>query len=249
VAASSSARSARAARIDVGEVVAWLQKTGTKAVRDGMARFALPSANAFGISVGTMRAKAKQIGTDHALAAALWAHGAYESRMMATFVDDASQVTAAQMERWCRDFDNWGIVDTACFALFDRAPARWAMPPKWAKRSGEFQKRAAFALLWSLSTHDRQASDQAFLDGLKLVESAATDERNFVRKAVNMALRAIGKRNPVLHDASIAVASRLAASDNATARWNGKNALRELGSASVRRRIASRRLRERVALR
>jgi 3-methyladenine DNA glycosylase AlkD len=134
------------------------------------------------------------------------------------------------MDRWCRDFDNWAVCDTVCFHLFDRTPHAWGRLAPWSRRQPENERRAAFALLWGLTVHDRQAPDAAFIDGLALIEKTATDERNFVRKGVNMALRAAGKRNAALHAAACEVAARLAASDDPTARWNGKDALRELNA-------------------
>lgn len=225
---------------DPAAVIAWLERTGTPAVRDGMTRFAIPSDKAFGISVAALRVEAKRLGRNHALAAALWASGWYEARMLACFVDDPAQVSAAQMDRWCRDFDNWAIVDTACFALFDATPHAWAKVAAWAGKRAEFEKRAAFALLWSLSVHDKTAGDAPFIDGLKLIEQAAADPRNFVKKAVNMALRAVGKRNPVLNAAAIEAATRLDASRDATAHWIGKHALAELASPAMTARLVKR---------
>ena len=141
------------------------------------------------------------------------------------------------MDRWCKDFDNWAICDTICFNLFDRTPHAWAKVTQWSSKRDEFEKRTAFALLWSLTVHDRSAGNEQFVQGLALIERAAGDERNFVKKAVNMALRAIGKRNRALNAAAVAVARRLAASDDATARWVGKDALRELTSPSVAKRL------------
>ena len=210
------------------DVVAWLKKKGTKAERDGMARFALPSDKAFGVSVGTLKQHAKSLGRDHDLAAALWATGWYEARMLATMIDEPERVTPAQMDRWCRDFDNWGICDTACFHLFDRTPHAWGKVTAWAKKRAEYEKRAAFALLWGLTVHDKRSGDAPFLDGLGLIEAAADDDRHYVKKAVNMALRATGKRNRALNAAAVAVAKRLAASEHPPARWIGKDALREL---------------------
>ena len=219
--------------VDAQSVVDWLRRRGSKKVKDGMARFAIPSEKAFGISVGDLRAHAKRVRTsdashNHALAAALWETGWYEARMLACFVDEPQLVTPAQMDQWQRDFDNWAICDTACFALFDRTPHAWSKVCAWAKCNEEFQKRAAFALLWGLTVHDKESGDEPFLQGLKLIEQAAADERNFVKKAVNMALRATGKRNATLQAAALGVAERLAASSDSTARWNGKDALREL---------------------
>src|SRR5687767_11269396 len=150
------------------------------------------------------------------------------ARMLAAFVDDPAQVTAAQMDRWCRDFDSWAICDTACFHLFARTAHAWGKVAEWSARPEEFVKRTAFALLWGLTVPDHQAGDERFTEGLRLIESAATDDRNFVKKAVNMALRATGKRNAGLNAAAVAVAKRLAESPDPAARWVGKDALREL---------------------
>lgn len=224
---------------DVATAVDSLRKRGKKNVRDGMARFAIPNDKAFGVSVGDLRKYAKELGRNHELATALWDTGWYEARMLAVFVDDPQQVTPAQMDRWCRDFDNWAICDTACFHLFDRTPHAWRKVQQWSGRREEFEKRAAFALLWSLSVHDKQAADEPFIRGLALIERAADDDRNFVKKAVNMALRAIGKRNAALHAAAMESAQRLAELTNTTSRWIGKDALRELKSTSVARRLAT----------
>ena len=231
-------------KTDVEAVVAELKRRGTKAGRDGMARYAIPSDKAFGVSVGTLRQLAKRIGHDHELAAALWNSGWYEARMLATMVDDPGRVTTAQMDRWCAQFDNWAIVDTACFHLFDRTPHAWSRVAAWSRKKDEFGKRAAFALMWGLTVHDKNSGDAPFLKGLALIERAAGDDRNFVKKAINMALRAVGKRNPALNAAAVAVARRLAASDEPAARWNGKDALRELTGASVARRLAAKRKRK-----
>ncbi|MGC4086364.1 MAG: DNA alkylation repair protein [Polyangiaceae bacterium] len=224
----------------VDAVVAWLERHGSRSVRDGMARYAIPSTHAFGISVGTLRSYAKSIGRDHALAAALWKAGWYEARMLACFVDDPTQVTPRQMDAWCKDFDNWAICDTACIHLFNRTPHAFAKVAKWAKRRDEFVKRAAFALLASLSVHDKLAADAAFVKGLAWIERAAADERNFVRKSVSWALRSIGKRNLALRERALAVAERLVASSHAAARWVGKDALRELAQPAQKRRLQAR---------
>ena len=140
----------------------------------------------------------------------------------------------------CRDFDNWAICDTACFTLFDRTPHAWRKVEQWSRRRDEFVKRAAFALLWGLTIHDKDADDEPFIQSLVLVEHAATDERHFVKKAVNMALRAIGKRNRTLNAAAVEVAQCLSDSPHAEPRWVGKDALRELTSPAVTKRLAAR---------
>ena len=139
----------------------WLKRHGTKANREGMARYAIPSDKAFGVSMADMKMLAKRLGRNHELAAALWDTGWYEARMLAAFVDEPARVTPAQMDRWCRDFDNWAICDTACFPLFDRTPHAWRKVEQWSRRRDEFVKRAAFALLWGLTVHDKQCRRRA----------------------------------------------------------------------------------------
>ena len=226
---------------DVDAVVAMLKRGASKAVRDGMARYGIPSDKAFGVSVGDLQKLARRLGRNHALAAALWETGWYEARMLAAFVDDPACVTPAQMDHWCRDFDNWAVCDTVCFHLFDRTPHAWRKVAEWSGRREEFVRRAAFALLWGLTVHDKAAGDGPFGDGLARVERAATDERHFVKKAVNMALRATGKRNAALNVAAVATAKRLADSDDAAARWVGKDAMRELTRVATKLRPAARR--------
>jgi 3-methyladenine DNA glycosylase AlkD len=212
----------------VRSALAWLKGRAAKATLDGMARYAIPSDNAYGVAMKDIKALGKELGRDQALAAALWATGVYEARMLASFVGDPGRLTPAQMDRWCKEFDNWAFCDAMSFNLFDRSPHAWAKVAEWSGRRGEFEKRTGFALLWSLTVHDKTAPDERFLEGLALIEREAGDGRNFVKKAVNMALRATGKRNRALNAAAVEVARRLAASDDATRRWVGKDALREL---------------------
>jgi len=213
------------------EVISWLKRTGRRRALEGMARYALPSERAFGVSVAAMRAQAKRIGRDHALAAALWKHGWYEARMMATLVDDPLLVTRAQMDAWAADFDNWGICDTACFHLFSRTPFAWETARRWSRSPREFVRRGGFALMASLVLRDKAAPDAKFRALLPLIEKGAADERNFVKKGVSWALRTIGKRNPALRAAAVAVARRLAASKDPAPRWVGRDALRDLARA------------------
>jgi 3-methyladenine DNA glycosylase AlkD len=160
--------------------------------------------------------------------------------MLAAYVDDPGAVTLTQMDRWCRDFDSWAICDTVCFHLFDRTALAWTKVTKWAKREPEFEKRAAFALLWGLTVHDKRAGDAPFLQALALIRRAADDDRHFVKKAVNMALRATGKRSAALNRAALELARELADAGSPDARWVGKDALRELSSAAVQRRLQAR---------
>jgi len=221
----------------VEAALVWLKKHITRATRDGMARYAIPSDNAYGVAMKDIKVLGKQLEKRNDLAIALWNTGVYEARMLTSFVADPALLTSTQMDRWCKDFDNWAICDAMCFNLFDRSPHRWAKVKQWSTSRKEFEKRTAFALLWSLSVHDKQAADEQFIDGLRLIERAATDERNFVKKAVNMALRAVGKRNQKLNSAAVLLARRLSDSDDQTARWVGRDALRELTSPSVKKRL------------
>jgi len=227
----------------VKTVLASLKKLSEKRVLEDMSnRYAIHTTKAFGVSMSNIQKVAKPLGKNHELAGALWETGWYEARMLTSFVDDPAQVTESQMDRWACDFDNWGLVDTLCFNLFDRTPHAWKKVSVWCPRKEEFIKRAGFALLWSLTVHDKTAPDEKFLQGLVLLERGADDDRHFVKKAVNMALRAVGKRNSSLNKAAVTVARRLADSQKPASSWIGKDALRELMSPSVMRRIESKRI-------
>ena len=224
----------------VKEILAWLERRGTKKNRDGMARFAIVAPKAFGVSMATMRPLVKRTPRNHELALALWASGWHEARALAAFLDEPARVTPAQMDTWAKSFNNWADCDGACFHLFDKTPHAFAKVAQWSKRREEFVKRAAFALLASVALHDRKANDAAFLRCLPLIEAAAGDERNFVKKGVNWALRAIGERNSALNGPAVELAERLANSDQASTRWIGKDALRQLNRPVTRMRLAMR---------
>lgn len=211
----------------VREVLAWLEAHRTEKDRENLIRFGIYAKYAMGVSVSNIQLLAGMLGRNHDLALALWSTGFYEARMLCAFIDETQRVTPEQMDSWCHQFDNWGICDTVCFHLFDRTQYAWDKVALWRNNDGEFSKRAAFALLASLAGHDKTASDEQFLQGLQFIEVAAQDERNFVKKAVNWALRRVGGRGPVLRAAAIEVAQRLAASPQAAPRWVGKDALRE----------------------
>jgi len=226
--------------MSVPEILKWLERRGTKRNREGMARYAIVAPKVFGVSVGDLRSLGKKIGRDQTLAEALWKTGWYEARMLAAFVGDPARLTPAQMDRWVRDFDNWAVCDHMCFHLFDRSPHAWRKIAAWSRSRHEFVKRAAFALLASVALHDKKGPDGPFLTALPLIERAAPDDRNFVKKGVSWALRGVGRRSAALHAPSVALARRLAASEDAAARWVGKDALRELSSPAVARRVQGR---------
>ena len=221
----------------VRKILLELERRGTARNRAGMARYAIVSDKVFGVSGDTLRQMAKRVGRDHALAQSLWKTGWFDARMLATLVDDPARVTPAQMDRWCRDFDNWAICDAACFVLFDRTPYAWRKVALWSRRRDEFVTRAAFALVASVALHDKTAPDAPFIRALPVIERAATDDRNFVRKGVSWALRSVGHRNVRLHARAVALARRLARSPDRAARWVGKDALRDLLRASVIARV------------
>lgn len=227
----------RPAEARAKQILAELERRGRKNYRDGLVRYGIVAPNALGISVPVLKEIARRAGRDHDLADALWRSGSYDARMMTPFVDEPARVTPAQMDRWAADFDNWAVCDALCFHLFDRTPHAWRKIEKWSRSREEFVKRAAFALLASVALHDKAAADAPFLKALPLIERAASDDRNFVKKGVSWALRGIGRRNAALNAASVAVARRLAASSDAAPRWVGKDALRELTSAAVLRRV------------
>lgn len=225
----------------LAQALAALRAAGSDENRAGLARFGIPSERALGVPMGQIQALAKRLGRDRTLAATLWDSGWHEARLLAAYLDDPAALSSAQMDRWAREFDNWALCDTVCSRLFEPSPLAWGKIAQWAPRPDEFVRRAAFALLAAKAVHDKSAGDEAFLHGLALVEAQAGDARNLVKKAVNWALRQIGKRNPRLREAAIAVATRLAQSPDAAPRWIGKDALRELRSEAVARRVAIKR--------
>jgi 3-methyladenine DNA glycosylase AlkD len=222
------------------EVLAWLERNGTRHQRNEMARYGIVAPKAFGVSVGTLLKLAKRVGQDHALAAALWKSGWYEARLLAAMVDEPAKVTKRQMNAWAAAFDNWGVCDTVCFHLFDRTPFAWEKAQAWSRSPREFVKRTGFVMMAGQAGRDRTSHDARFLALLPLIEKGARDDRNFVKKGVNWALRRIGRRNLALNAACVALSRRLAVSDDASERWVGKDALRELTSPMVRAQLARR---------
>lgn len=222
---------------DVAAILTALRAEADEAYRHDMkARYGIDAPNAYGVRMNRIQAIAKPLRGDHALALALWETGQYEARMVACQMDDPRQVTPEQMDAWRAGFDNWAICDTVCFKLFDQVPHAFAKVREWSTLNDEFGKRAAFALLASLGGHIKGGPDEPFLEGLALIEAAATDDRNFVKKGANWALRSIGlRRSPALKAAAREVATRLASSSDRTARWNGKDALRAFAKDDAKR--------------
>lgn len=213
----------------------WLRANGDAGTRDDMEpRYGIATDRAFGVPMAGMQVLAKRLGRDHDLAQALWETGWYEARMVACMVDDPAQVTPEQMDAWRAGFDNWGITDTVCFKLFDQVPHAPAKVEAWAGLNDEFGRRAAFALLACLALHGK-GDDAFFLKGLALIEAASGDDRNFVKKGVNWALRAIGgRKSAALRAAARETARRLAGSKERTPSWIGRDALRAFAKADVK---------------
>lgn len=218
---------------DVAAALAALKRASSKKVRDGLVRFGLPTTHALGVQMKDIHALGKKLGPDHDLAVSLWETGVYEARLLVAYVADPDQLTVAQMEKWCSDFDNWGVTDTLCFVLFVDSPLAWGRVRPWVRRKAEFEKRAGFVMIACLARQKRPGDDALFLECLEMIERASTDDRNFVKKGVNWALRGVGRRNVALNKASVALSRRLIESESSAARWIGRDALRELTSAAV----------------
>jgi 3-methyladenine DNA glycosylase AlkD len=215
-------------QITLASVLDFLEKHSNPANVQGMERFGIKTNHALGIDMPMLRLKARELRKNHELALQLWDSGIHEARILASLCAEPEKLTEAQAEKWVADFDNWGICDQVCLNLFDRLPFAGKKILEWAKRDEEYVRRAAFALIAVLAVHDKEMSDSDFEKFLPLIEKYSTDERNFVRKAVNWALRQTGKRNDRLCRASMALAKKLKAADSSSARWIGSDALREL---------------------
>jgi 3-methyladenine DNA glycosylase AlkD len=203
----------------------------------GMARFGINPKGTYGVSIPTLRKMAREIGRDHTLAEQLWSSGVHEARILACFVDDPLMVTAEQMERWVADFDSWDICDQCCSNLFDKTNLAHEKAVEWSAREEEFVKRAGFALMAALAVHDKKAKDEEFIRFLPAIIRESVDTRNFVKKAVNWALRQTGKRNRNLNREAIATAKQIQEIDSNAARWIASDALRELASEKVQQRL------------
>jgi 3-methyladenine DNA glycosylase AlkD len=205
---------------------------------EGMRRYGISVDKRMGVKVPEMRKIAKQIGRDHELALDLWQTGIAEAMIVASMVDEAVEVTEAQMDEWVNDFNSWDVCDQVCMNLFEKTPFAWAKIHEWAKREPEFVKRAAFALIACLAWHDKSAPDEKFIELIPVIHDGATDERNFVKKAVSWALRNIGKRNRNLNLIALAAAEKLKASESKSARWIGSDTVRDITSQAAQRRLA-----------
>jgi 3-methyladenine DNA glycosylase AlkD len=219
------------------EVLDYLKSHANPKNVEGMARYGIVAKQCYGLSAPEIRRLARMIGTNHPLALQLWRTGIYDARAVAALIADPLLVSKSMMNVWVKDFDNWATCDVVCGFLFDKAPFAAEMAVRWTARKEEFVKRAGFVLMAALAVHDKSAPDSSFRKFFPLIKRHSTDERNFVRKAVNWALRQIGKRNSTLNAAAIGTAREISRKNSATARWIAADALRELTSSAVRRRL------------
>ena len=226
--------------INVDEVLSKLKAKANPDNLAGMARYGIVVKKRFGVSIPELRKLAKDIGKSHDLALELWKTGISDAMILASLIAEPEKLTEEQVEEWVSDFDSWDVCDQVCNNLFNMYPFVWQKVLDWSKREEVFVKRAAFALLSSLAVHDKEAPDEQFIDFLQVIKREADDNRNFVKKAVNWALRNIGKRNINLNRAAIKVAGEIHQIDSKAARWIASNALRELESDAVQKRLAQR---------
>jgi 3-methyladenine DNA glycosylase AlkD len=219
------------------EIVAELRRMGDPAVVQGLERFGLPTAKALGITAPKLRSFAKKIGKNQALSLKLWTTDLQEARVLAALVGDPEKVTKRQMDRWAKEFDSWGVCDACCGVLFVYSPHAMDMAFKWSIDKKEFVKRAVFVMMASMAVHQKSLADGAFVPMLKSIREQSADDRGFVKKAVNWALRQIGKRNLRLNARAIETAAKIQTLNSSAARWIAADALRELRSDAVQRRL------------
>jgi 3-methyladenine DNA glycosylase AlkD len=223
----------------VEDVLERLNKKARPDQLEGMARYGIAVEKRLGVSVPDLRKLAKELGQDHELALKLWKTGIAEAKIIAAMIDDPQKLTEEQMEDWVKDINSWDICDQVCMNFFEKTPLAWKKINDWSKREEEFVKRTAFSLMACLAWHDKKAEDEKLIELFPVIIRGATDERNFVKKAVNWALRNIGKRNQDLNKAAIRVAKEIRQLDSRAARWIATDAIKELESDAVQRRLNS----------
>src|SRR5713101_1324105 len=218
----------------VEQIIATLQQHANPQAVQGMARVGISSAQTLGVSIPTLRSIAKDIGMNHLLAQELWHSGIHEARILASMIADPRLVSPEHMEEWVNDFDSWDVCDQVCGNLFDKTPYAYQKAVEWCQQEKEFVRRAGFVMMAELAVHDKQAHDEAFMQFFPLIKHYADDERNFVKKAVNWALRQIGKRNSHLRALALECAYEIQNMDSKTARWVAKDALKELQAKEIK---------------
>jgi len=223
--------------MDYDEIIKRLKSMSNQKNVEGMARYGINPKNNLGISIYKLRSLAKEIGKNHELSLKLWKSGIHDARLLAVFIEEPEKVTEKQMESWANDFDSWDVCDQACTSLFDLTPYAWKKAFEWPSRDKEFVKRGAFSLIAGLSVHDKKAEDSKFEDFFPLIKKESTDDRNYVKKAVNWALRNIGKRNFYLNKKAIETAKEIQKINSKSAKWIANDVIRELTSEKIQKRI------------
>ncbi|MBL7210009.1 MAG: DNA alkylation repair protein [Dehalococcoidia bacterium] len=219
------------------DILMWLKSLANPKAVEGMARYGIATEKAYGVSIPDLRNIAREVGKDHGLAQRLWEAGIRETRILASMIDDPEMVTEDQVDSWVRDFDWWEVCDQCCMNLFGRTVFAYKKAVEWSSREEEFVKRAGFVLMARLAVSDKRADDGPFVEFLPIIRRGATDKRNFVRKAVNWALRQIGKRNVALNEMALRTAREIQQMNSASARWVASDAIRELTSEAVQNRL------------
>lgn len=214
--------------MNLNDVLSQLKKNSNPKDREGMARFGINPKYALGVKVPVLRALAKKIGRKHELAQELWKTKIHEARILAGMIEEMDKVTEKQMEQWVNEFNSWDLCDQCCMNLFDKLPIAWKKAIEWAEREEEFVRRAGFAMMACLAVHDKKAVDKDFIAFFPYIKKYSTDERNFVKKAVNWALRQIGKRNSILRKEAIKLAKEIQQMNSKSAKWIANDAIREL---------------------
>ena len=227
--------------MDSEEILKKLKSLADPKAVEGMTRFGISAKNTYGVSLPIIRNMAREIDRNHELAQQLWSSGVHEARILASLIDDPKRVTDEQMESWVKDFDSWDVCDQCCSNLFDKTAHAFDKAVQWSGRNEEFVKRAGFVLMATLSVHAKKANDEEFIRFLPIIKRESTDERNYVKKAVNWALRQIGKRNLTLNKKAIETARLIQRTNSRSAKWTASDALRELTSEAVQKRLESRR--------
>jgi len=223
--------------MNYNEVIEQLKKMGDPKNIEGMGRFGIKTENNLGNSVTTLRNFAKKIGKNHDLAVKLWDSGIRDARMVAACIEDPDNISEGQVDIWINDFDSWDICDHCCGHLFDKTPFAYKKAKEWTQRTEEFQKRAGFSIMAWLAVHDKKEDDSKFEEFLTLIKKESTDERNYVKKAVNWALRNIGKRNITMNKKAIEIAREIQKVDSKSARWIASDAIRELTSEKIKQKL------------
>jgi 3-methyladenine DNA glycosylase AlkD len=224
-------------RMEIDDIITRLKSLSNPKSVEGMARFGINPEKTLGVSIPALRKMATEIGRSHFLAQQLWDTGIHEARILAGMIDEPEKVDESQMEQWVGDFDSWDVCDQCCMNLFDRTGLAYRKAIEWSRREEEFVKRAGFALMAVLASHDKKAGDEEFLRFFSAIEKESVDGRNYVKKAVNWALRQIGKRNINLNKLAIETAKDIQKIDSKAARWIAADALRELAGEAVQKRL------------